>query len=78
MSNIGKLAVVSVVGMCCYYQFGPGWGEFPLAKIWHNPIEDANKDYVKHRTRGESEIAGKNATILQSDGIERTMTRNNP
>ncbi|MDE6886664.1 MAG: hypothetical protein K2P17_06475 [Helicobacteraceae bacterium] len=74
MSNIGKLITIGVVGVVCYYTFIEKRN--PLAKFWSNPIEEANKDYVKHKTQGESAIAEKNATILQDDKSQRVITNN--
>ncbi len=73
MSNLGKLVVVGVVGVACYYTFVEKRN--PLAQFWVNPIEEANKDYVEHKTRGESKLANKNATILQDDAAKRDITR---
>ncbi len=73
MSNLGKIVVVGVVGAACYYTFIEKRN--PLAQFWVNPIEEANKDYVKHKTHNESILANKNATILQDDTAKRDITQ---
>ncbi|RAX54019.1 hypothetical protein CCY99_04875 [Helicobacter sp. 16-1353] len=74
MSNLGKIVVVGVVGVVCYYSFVEKRN--PLADWWENPIEEANKDYVEHRIKTEKELAEKNATVLQDTGAERAITKN--
>lgn len=74
MSNLGKLVVVGVVGAACYYTFVEKRN--PLAQFWVNPVEQANKDYVEHKTHDQAILAEKNATILQDDGAKRDITLN--
>ena len=74
MSNLGKIIVVGVVGAACYYTFVEKRN--PLAQFWTNPVEQANKDYVEHKTHGEAEIAGHKATILQdNEGAKRDISK---
>ena len=74
MSNLGKLIVVGVVGAACYYTFVEKRN--PLAQFWTNPVEEANKDYVDHKTKTESDMAGKKATILEDEGgAKRDISR---
>lgn len=70
MSNLGKIIIVGTVGVVCYYSFVEKRN--PLAQFWTNPVEEANKEYVKHKTKKDSEIADKNATILQDKWIKRS------
>ena len=74
MSNLGKIIVVGVVGVACYYTFVEKRN--PLARFWTNPIEEANKDYVEHKTKEQADVAGRKATILQDDsGAKRDISR---
>lgn len=74
MSNLGKIIVVGVVGVACYYTFVEKRN--PLAQFWTNPIEEANKDYVEHKTKEQADVAGHKATILQDDsGAKRDISR---
>lgn len=74
MSLVGKIVVVGVVGVACYYTFVEKRN--PLAQFWTNPVEEANKDYVKHKAGAQEDLAGKKATILQDkDTAQRTMSK---
>ncbi|RDU65456.1 hypothetical protein [Helicobacter sp. MIT 14-3879] len=72
MSNIGKVVVIGVVGVLSYYTFIEKRN--PLEQFWSNPVKKANKDYIKHQTRYEAQIADKNASVLQDDPSLRAIT----
>lgn len=76
MSNLGKLVVVGAVGVVCYYSFVEKRN--PIADLWNNPIEEANKEYVEHKTKDISKIIDDNATVTKatlSGGVDRSIQK---
>lgn len=76
MSNLGKLVVIGAVGVVCYYSFVEKRN--PIADLWNNPIEEANKDYIEHKTKDISKITDDNATAARatlSGGVNQDIQK---
>lgn len=77
MSAVGKIVVVGAVGWVCYNAFVEKRNPiYPINTFWVDPVKEANKDYIQHKTKSEAEFMEKNATHLQDEGAQRAITQN--
>lgn len=77
MSNLGKIIVFGAIGVVGYYTFVkkesiPGVNT--VTETTRGVMQEANKDYVKHKTSSEAEYMDRNATVLQDDPSMRAIT----
>lgn len=77
MSNLGKIVVIGAIGVVGYYTFIkkesiPGVNT--ITETTRGVMQEANKDYVDHKTHSEAEYMDRNATVLQDDSSMRAMT----